>query len=171
MSARKREYAARLKAGPDCPQMVGRTVVAVDRRALLDAFIYTRYAHQPNAKGRRQYADCLAALDSDEVGLTWLFLSELWHCSLDMFNTGVCVADFYRWYTADTGRMGRVLAALPTQNPGIGTLEKKADRDARLVREKVQELAAALWEQAGRPEGGPAQFSAQAATSLAPATG
>lgn len=53
----------------------------------------------------------------------------------------------------------------------MGQLEKRLDRKARIFREKAEELAKALWEKKGRPEGGFAQFLPLAREQLRAAMG
>jgi hypothetical protein len=59
-----------------------------------------------------------------------------------------------------------VLHSLQDVHSGIGTAEKDEDRRERLFNEKAEQLAAALWEQADRPAGGPSQFLADARDQL-----
>jgi hypothetical protein len=56
---------------------------------------------------------------------------------------------------------------IPGSRPGAA--EKEQARRDRLFIEQGEKLAAALWEQAGRPQGGSAQFLAAARQQLAQA--
>ena len=59
-----------------------------------------------------------------------------------------------------------VLNSLRNEGIGFGALEKEEERNARLFREKVEELEMELWKRAGRPEGGPVQFREMAREQL-----
>src|SRR5262249_23319712 len=102
----------------------------------------------------RQFNACLAAVGGNRPSLTWLFLTEIWKCAIEIHNAGVVIADFYDRYCQSHSATPGVLAALGAGHPGLGALEKKTDKEARAVREKAEEWAQALWERAGRPPGG-----------------
>ena len=91
---------------------------------------------------------------------------ELWRCSLHIRNAGVIIADFYdrycQWHQVSCG----VLDSVSSENVGIGALEKKEAQQGRVLREKAEELASAIWKDKGRPEGGPMQFLQQAREQL-----
>jgi hypothetical protein len=56
-------------------------------------------------------------------------------------------------------------------HPGIGGLEKSHEQEDRVLREKAQQLAKVMWEQAGRPAGGVNEFIADAFSKLRDAIG
>jgi hypothetical protein len=53
----------------------------------------------------------------------------------------------------------------------MGALEKRVDKEARVLREKTEELAMELWKKNGGPVGGPMQFLNEARHLLAAAMG
>lgn len=163
------EYKRQLNEKPDFIPMVGREQWAFSRKLLIDVFLYTQYAHQPNEKRSRQYQECLTSVGNQADLLFWLFLTEMWHCALHIRNAGVIIANFYDRYCTCHQISPEVLTSIGTAHPSIGTLEKRKARQARILREKAEELAMELWKQGGRPEGGPAQFFTEARNQLSAA--
>jgi hypothetical protein len=167
-----RAYAADLDSCPTLFQFGGQLNRPFTRKRLIDIFLYTQYAHQPNATPNRkddrahQYRECLAAVGDRKALLTWLFLYALWECSLHMRNAGVPIANFYDRYCQAHPGACDVLESVAKDNPGIGKLEKREDREQRLFDASVARLATQLWEQGGRPAGGHAQFVAEARAQL-----
>jgi hypothetical protein len=152
------EYQKRLEEKPELlPLMQGATITFNTKR-LVDIFLYTQYAHQPNEKRQRQFKECLQQVGGNLNFLTWLFLKETWMCSIEICNAGQLIAEWFKHYCAYNGVIPNVLNSLRNEHKGLGTLEKDDARDARLFREKVQELELELWRQNGEPAGGPQQF-------------
>ncbi len=160
------DYQHELQEKPWLVPFVGHENVRFSRKRLIDVFLYTRYAHQPDATRERQYRDCLAEVGGRQALLTWLFLRVMWECSLHMRNAGLIITDFFNRYCEAHGATCAVLASVAHENPGIGYLEKKEDRERRLLEKAVSQLASQLWEEAGRPEGGPAKYAAEARSHL-----
>lgn len=127
-------------------------------KRLLDVFLYTQYAHQPDERRQRQFGECLNEVQGKKSLLTWLFLTELWKCSLQIGNAGRIIARWFNQYCEHHQVTADVLNSLLHENPGIGSQEKEASRRERLFREKTEELALELWKQNGSPVGGPMQF-------------
>jgi len=163
------EYRRELDAKPDLAPIAGREKWSFSRKRLIDVFLYTQYAHQPDDKRTRQFEECLAEVGSSRPMLTWLFLGALWQCSLHMHNAGVMIADFYHLYCRFHKVSPSILASVSSSIPGLGMLEKKEDRQARIFREKSEELAMTIWQNSGRPQGGPTQFLLQARAQLSAA--
>jgi len=131
-------------------------------KRLIDVFIYTQYAHQPDKQVLRQFQKCLREVGNDKPLLTWLFLSELWKCGRRYWNVGKQIVAFYDEYCQWHKITPKIIEHISENNPGIGTLEKADDRRHRIMREKAECLALALWEKAGRPNGGHMAFITQA---------
>ncbi len=127
-------------------------------KRLIDVFIYTQYAHQPNEQRQRQFAECLNEVGGNRALLTWLFLTEIWKCSVEIRNAGAWMAEWFRRYCDHHGVSPDVLRSMRDDHAGLGAIEKQEARSARLFDEKAVELARELWNQHGRPEGGPDQF-------------
>jgi hypothetical protein len=96
----------------------------------------------------------------------WLFLTEMWKCALEIGNVGNVIASWFGAYCQYHGVSPDVLNSLRYDHAGLGAGEKEADKQQRWFREKVEQLAADLWEQASRPVGGPSQFLAAAGDQL-----
>jgi hypothetical protein len=156
------EYEKELDEKPHFAPFAGPAGWSFSRKRLIDVFVYTQYAHQPDGRRAHQFQECLASAGGKRPLLTWLFLTELWQCALHMRNAGVVIAGFYERYCQYHKVSCDLLASVRSDNPGLGTLEKKEDRRERILREKTDELAAHIWTERGRPEGGPAQFSEEA---------
>jgi hypothetical protein len=160
------DYEEDLKGKPNFIPIIGREHWVFSRKRLIDLFLYTRYAHQPDDRRVRQYQECLASVGGRSDLLTWLFLTELWCCALHIRNAGVIVADFYAGYCGHHKLSPAIVASVSNDHPGIGSLEKRDVRRARLFQEKAEELAKMIWQQNGRPEGGFTQFVQKAREQL-----
>jgi hypothetical protein len=141
------------------------------RKRLIDVFLYTQYAHQPDTCRQRQFQECLSSVGNRMPVLTWLFLRELWECSLHIINAGRIIADFCDRYCQCHGTSPAVLGSLSQDNPALGVLEKKDVQRKRLFLAKSQEIARSLWEKNGRPSDGPEQFLGLAMQQLSHVTG
>lgn len=163
------EYREELDAKPDFVPFVKKENLSFSQKRLIDVFLYTQYAHQPDDRRTRQFQKCLADVGNNQSLLTWLFLGTLFRCALHMINAGAIIADFYDKYCQCHKIDSGAIASIAQNNPGIGTLEKKQSHRDRIFREKTEELAKALWEKEGRPQGGPEAFISIARNQLASA--
>ena len=152
------EYEAHLEAMPEFRPFMQGTTLTFNVKRLIDVFLYTQYAHQPDDKRQRQFTECLQQVDGKRNFLTWLFLTEVWQCGLEIGSAGRVIADWFKRYCDHHRITPDVLSSLRTEHTGLGTAEKEEVRKARLFREKVEELELELWKQAGKPEGGPVQY-------------
>lgn len=135
-------------------------------KCLIDVFLYTRYAHQPDAKRSRQFQQCLREVGGDDAVFTYLFLHEIWQLAIVMSNVGQQISRFLDLY-CQTHRTSCDLVDSPAANhPGIGQLEKAKDREHRVLVEKARGIAEAMWRTVGQPPGGPGQFLQRAMTQL-----
>ena len=160
------EYEEHLASTCDASPMFRATNWQFTTKRLIDVFIYTQYAHQPNEDRQRQFNECLAEVQGNLSFLTWLFLYEVWGCSIHIGNAGRAIDGWFEPYCAHHGITPDVLNSLRHDGIGFGALEKEHDRKSRLVREKVEEIEMELWKRAGRPEGGPVQFRRDAQLQL-----
>ncbi len=152
------ELQRHLAAVPDCPPLSQPGACTFTTKRLIDVFLYTQYAHQPDVKRERQFIECCNEVHGNRAVLTWLFLTEIWTCSLEIGNVGRCISSWFSHYCAHHGVSPDVLNSLRDDHVGLGVAEKEEDRRARLFREKVEELAMEFWKEQGRPGGGPSQF-------------
>lgn len=152
------EYEAHLQDLPEFRPFMQGTTITFSAKRLIDVFLYTQYAHQPDEKRQRQFTECLQQVGGKRNFLTWLFLKEVWTCGLEIGNAGRVIAGWFKRYCDHHGITPDVLNSLRAEHTGLGTAEKEDARKARLFREKVEELELELWRQAGKPEGGPVQF-------------
>ena len=152
------EYNAQLQGLPECFPFLQGAPITFNTKRLIDVFLYTQYAHQPEEKRQRQFTECLDQVGGKLNFLTWLLLREVWKCSLKIANAGPVIANWFNRYCDHHGVTPDILQSLKAQHTGLGTSEKKEVREARLFREKVEELEWELWKNAGKPEGGPVQF-------------
>ena len=111
------------------------------------------------------------SVNGDKELLTWLFLMTVWETALHIHNAGNSISKFYDLYRQCHKVSSSVLPSMRNAHPGLGELEKKEAQEARVLQEKGEEVAKALWEAAGRPEGGHASFIRQALDQLNVATG
>jgi hypothetical protein len=87
-----------------------------------------------------------------------MFLAEIWKCAGELACAGKVIAGWFKNYCEHHGISPDVLNSLRDDHSGLGTTEKEEQRRTRLFQEKSQQLARELWEQNGRPEGGPEEF-------------
>jgi hypothetical protein len=132
------------------------------RKRLIDIFLYTQYAHQPDERRQRQFGEYLREVGGRQSVLTWLFLSELWITGNQIRCAGQVVSRWFDRYCQHHKLTPDVLNSLLHEHPGIGSLEKEADRLERLLGEKTQELSVELWQQSGSPPAGPVHYLHQA---------
>lgn len=160
------EYEQDMRDRPGFVPFVRQEEMTFSRKRLIDVFLYTQYAHQPKKGRARQFQECLASVGGRHALLTWLFFLELHHCAMHIRNAGVIIAGFYDQYCQYHKVPGGVLASVADDNPGIGTQEKQGVRRERILRERAEQLAKAIWEERGQPSGGPEQFSREAREQL-----
>lgn len=153
-----REFKSQLASVPEFRPFVQAGTCTFTTKRLIDVFLYTQYAHQPDDKRQRQFTECLNQVHGQNSLLTWMFFTEIWRCSLEIGNAGKVIAAWFKRYCEHHGVAPDVLNSLRHGHSGLGASEKEEDRKARLFREKTEELAMDLWKQNGRPEGGPTQF-------------
>jgi len=164
------EYEKGLNGVPDMVPFAPKDGVTFKRKRLIDVFLNTQYAHQGEERRESQYAECLAQVGGRQAVLFWLFLKSMWECALYIHNAGVQIASFTEQY-CKCHRLTPSVVAPAAEYAGLGKLEKRRDRKARILTEKAEELARTLWKKAGHPEGGPTRFFGQALAQLRTATG
>ncbi len=162
-----KQYETHLNATPDDRPFVAAGIRTFPTKRLIDVFLYTQYAHQPDERRQRQFGECLAQLDGNREILTWMFLTQMWKCALEISNAGNFIAEWFEHYCDHHKVSPDVLKSLRDHHAGLGTVEKEEVQRKRLFQEKVEQLAADLWEQAGRPDDGPKQFLVIAREQLA----
>jgi hypothetical protein len=161
-----KEYENHLAAVPDARPFVPPGTCTFTTKRLIDVFLYTRYAHQPDERRQQQFDECLAQVQGERDLLKWMFLTEMWRCSLAIRSAGKVISGWFKHYCNHHGVSADVPKPLREEHSGIGGAEKEEHRQNRLFEEKVQQLALELWEQAGSPQGGSAQFLATARQKL-----
>jgi hypothetical protein len=161
-----REYESHLACAPVSARFVQANACTFTTKRVVDVFLYTQYAHQPDEQRQRQFNECLNQVHGKRSVLTWMFLTELWKCGLEISNAGRVIADWFKHYCDRHGVLPNIVNSLRQDHLGLGSVEKKEDQKARLFREAVEGIEMELWKQAGRPEGGPVQFRAMAREQL-----
>lgn len=152
------EYLSNLQQSPEVRPFLPSNTVAFTRKRLIDVFLYTQFAHQPNTTRQRQFTECLAQVGERRNFLTWLFLREVWSCGLKVTSAGNVIAEWFEAYCRHFKITPDILNSLMTVHEGLGVVEKSEARKVRLFREKVEEIEIELWKQAGCPAGGPIRF-------------
>ncbi len=165
-----REYTTGLEAS-DFVSCAARGRVPFSRKRLIDVHLYTQYAHQPDKRRTRQFKECLSAVANENAVLKWLFLTEIWKCALLICNAGRVIAFVYEQHCRFHEVSPDTVASIATDYPGLGKLEKKQDREERILRDKEKELAEDLWKEAGCPPNGPERFIEEARRHLKEALG
>ncbi len=162
----RNEFKSALENPPDLLPFLQSSQITFTTKRLIDVFFYTQYHHQPDERRQRQYAECLAQVNGRKNFLTWLFLTELWGCSLQIISAGRVIASWFNKYCGVRNVTPDVLPSIRTEHEGIGTIEKKEAAEKRLLEGKIEQLAKELWKQNGSPEGGHQQFLAAARQKL-----
>jgi hypothetical protein len=160
------EYSDSLGKPPDSVPLDLPKPLEFDTKRLIDVFLYTQYAHQPDERRSRQYEQCLKAVRNEPAILSFLFLTEMWHCSHTMSSAGKQIAWLFDRYCQHHGAECKVVKPMAAQNPKIGTLESREAQRERVLQTKASELAKALWKEAGEPAGGHTAFLSEARTAL-----
>lgn len=93
-----KEYQNHLDSVPDFRPFVQASTCTFTTKRLIDVFLYTQYAHQPNEERQRQFEACLAELHGKRAVLTWMFLTEMWKCALEIGNAGRQIAWWFQHY-------------------------------------------------------------------------
>lgn len=152
------EFAASLDKPPELVPFTGGHKPKFTVKRLIDVFLYTQYAHQPDEDRLRQFRTCLQEVGNDRAILTYLFSSELWSLSIQILNVGQYIANLFDNYCEHRNVACDVVLSPGDVHSGIGSLEKGHQREDRVVRERAEKLAAAMWKKAGEPPGGPHLF-------------
>lgn len=152
------KYKSHLDNTPYCPPYIQAETCNFSTKRLIDVFVYTQYAHQPDEKRQGQFNDCLTQVHGQRSVLTWMFLTEIWKCAQDLRGAGDLISEWFHRYCDHHGVTPDILTSLRHDPSGLGAAEKEEARKARLFREKSEEIAMELWKQRDRPEGGPMQF-------------
>jgi uncharacterized protein (DUF433 family) len=153
-----REYQNHLDSVPYFGRLMQPGACTFPTKRLIDVFLYTQYAHQPDEERQRQFGECLKEVHGKPAVLTWMFLTEIWRCSLEFGNAGRVISSWFKHYCDYRGVSPDVLKSLRDEHPGLGAAEKDENRRDQLLREMTEKLATELWNQDGRPEGGPSRF-------------
>jgi len=160
------DIAARLEEPPAFVPFNGKDRPTFTLKLLIEVFLYTQYAHQPDDKRSQEFHQCLQEVGNDRAVLTYLFLSELWSLSIQIVNIGQHIANLFDIYCEHHNIAFDVVLSPGDVHSGIGRLEKAHQREDRVVRENAEKLARTLWQKAGEPPGGPHAFFADALTQL-----
>lgn len=152
------EYQRLLDSVPETRLFAPSSNCLFTTKRLIDVFLYTQYAHQPSAERQRQFEECLAQVHGQQAVLTWMFFTEMWNLALEILNAGKVIAVWFELYCDHHKITPDVLDSLQHHHSGLGVTEKEEARRARLFKEKAEQLAIDLWEQAGKPMGGPGLF-------------
>ncbi len=138
-------------------------------KRLLDVFIYTQYAHQPDERRQRQFNECLRQVNGMSNLLTWLFLRELTTAAQRFARAGRLICRWFQRYVEANQVKPDFIASLRDSVEGIGHVEKAEIRSARLKRERIERLARELSDAAGNSPADMDHFRDIAASQLAEA--
>ncbi len=118
--------------------------VTFTRKRLLDVFIYTQYAHQPDTRRQRQFGEVLNEVSGMSNLLTWLFLRELTDMANRYARAGTLIQRWFALYCDTHQATPKYIESLRLTVPGIGDMEKADIRSARLRQERIESLARQL---------------------------
>jgi hypothetical protein len=166
VAAKIDSYQTELESQADCMIPRFRSTIAFTTKRIIDVFLYTQFAHQPDERRQRQYGECLAQMNNHHDALMWLFLTELQNCYHQMLTIGNVVCRWFDTYCRHRGIAVDYLKSITDSHEGIGKLEKREDASRRMYEERVQAIAEKLWQNAGKPAGGPPIFRREAKVKL-----
>src|SRR5262249_12655964 len=150
--AKAKEYQHDLETAFDTKPFLQQGACSFNTKRLIDVFLYTQYAHQPKEARQKQFNECLRQINGQRVALTWFFLVTVWDFSIKIGNVGRVITWWFERYCAHHNIKADILASIRDDHDGLGMAEKVADREARLRREKIKEIATELWKQDGSKE-------------------
>ena len=97
------EYENHLASVPELPPFIQPQSYSFTTKRLIDVFLYTQYAHQPDETRERQFNECLSQVHGKRSLLTRMFLTEVWKCSLEIGNVGRVISEWFRHYCEHHG--------------------------------------------------------------------
>ncbi len=162
--AEKKEYTRSLKATASCWALPGRDY-SFSNREMIDVFLYTRFAHQPNAEQTRRFATYLTEVGS-EPRFEWMFYTTICHLAMRYKSAHQILANEYRGYVKLGGTPSSLSTSPFINEGGRGEQLTNAELDAIAIKDRASQLARDLWQEAGCPEGGWELFLAEAESFL-----
>lgn len=150
-TSEKKAFLRRLGESPKETWFIGVESVSFTVRQLLDGFIYSQYAHQPDRSVEENYERMLIEVGGNRDVLMCLFLRELASCSRVYLRLGRLVEQWFEYYCKTHNVWPASLSSLSEYHEGIGTAEKENSKFERLLEEKAIDLAIHLCQQAGSP--------------------
>lgn len=160
------DYAKRLGSAPNAIPFTGSHKWTFSRKDLLDVFIGSRYAHQPDEHIKRRYEKYIQESALPASSFAYLFLTEIHQLAGSIRSAGRVIAGVFEQYCNFHGNKPAILDSLVVENPGIGASETKEAKRRRIFEEKATEIARQLWRDRGRPKSGFEQFLNEARESL-----
>ncbi len=160
------EFSRQLSAVPDTRPFLPLGTCTFTSKRLIDVFLYTQYAHQPDERRQKQFTKCLREVHGNCSYLAWLFHHEIWMRGREIRAVGRVVSGWFAQYCHHHAITPDVLRSLRDDLPGLGAGEKEHARLDRLKQAQIEKLAGDLWKQAGCPEGGPSAYLANAREQL-----
>ena len=165
LSGAKEQFEQRLNSSANKPPFV--SGVSFSRKRLVDIFLYTQYAHQPDERRKRQYLDCLEQMSQREEMLTWMFLTEIWGLGIEIICAGRFMCGWTRQYCQFHSVSPSIIDSVSSNSYGIGELETTDARMSRTFEEKALKVAESIWNSEGKPQGGPHVFMDEARRKVA----
>lgn len=130
-------------------------------KKVIDSFLNTQFAHQPDQASELDYNQCLVSANNDQHLLMWYFLNSIWRCSIFYQNAGSVIVQLHDQYIKHFRPSSNIIDSLQVQ-PLLGSLEKREAERNRVIREHSISLAHELWVSAGCPAGGHFSFICEA---------
>ncbi len=163
--AEKKECSKVLRAKASCWPLTDRDC-SFTIEELVDAFLYTRFAHQPNEEQSRKFAAYQREVGSEPY-FEWMFYRALCDLARRYRNAHQVLAQEYKAYVKLGGTPSSLATSPFVNQGGRGSRLTKAELDATKIKERASQLAGDLWQEAGCPAGGPEKFLAEAESFLA----
>ena len=119
------EYQNRLRSVPDFHPLIPTGMCTFETKLLIDVFLYTQYAHQPDLGRQNEFNTCLREVQDKRNVLTWMFLTEIWKLSLTIRKAGRVIAGWFAAYCDHHSITPDVLDSLLRALPGLAAARRK----------------------------------------------
>jgi len=121
-------------------------------KRLVDVFLYTRFAHQPQPSRISQYEKCLAEV-GELARLEWMFYSVTHSISCYYLNAARMIRGVLATYLEHTGQLASVDVSPFANVDGRGTQQTREEENQSRLGVFAIQMGEELWKEAGSPEG------------------
>jgi len=136
-----------------------------NNKSLIDTFLYTKFAHQPDEKKCERYAKMVVEA-KNELFLEYQFYETLHNAVIIMANTAQFIIPLFEKWQNDSQQKVELLTRPFLNTDGRGTQLTVEEKHQNQIQEKSEKLGNELWVQAGSLEGQREKYIASAKNEL-----